>query len=535
MGTKSPTRLGDFWNACYIYMTMLKNAPTDHGRTVLVIEDDIDIQDVVEGFFRPRGYTVLKYNDAEHAIKDLQSGTRADVILTDLNLPNMNGIEFTSRMKESGLSVPIILMTAQKGSEIAVEAIEAGAYDFIVKPIHFMQLLVSVERAIHFNRMNRENAALKVAVKQKSGTEVDGIIGKSPGFLKALDLAKRVSDSAASVFIHGESGTGKEVIAKAIHSCGKRKKESFVAINCSAIPENLLESELFGYAKGAFTGAADKKIGLFEEAEGGTLFLDEIGDLSLPLQAKLLRVLQERQIKRLGENQPRAINVRVVSATHKDLGAEVAAGRFREDLFFRLNVIPITIPPLRERKEDIIPLAEFFLAKYGALNGTMAEGFTKPAFERMLDHQWRGNVRELENKVERAVVLSTTRLLDVDDLFDGDVMLSQSPMSSNQASNHSSTQASGSSGNHLNTENKMSSANGSSAGTSGEITFAEGGMPLGPDGRLLKLEELTMSYIKFALEMNKGAKDRTAQALGIDRKTLYKKLRDLDPTTASVN
>ncbi|RYZ67139.1 MAG: sigma-54-dependent Fis family transcriptional regulator [Proteobacteria bacterium] len=329
--------------------------------------------------------------------------------------------------------------------------------------------------------------------------------------MKALDLAKRVSDSAASVFIHGESGTGKEVIAKAIHSCGKRKKESFVAINCSAIPENLLESELFGYAKGAFTGAADKKIGLFEEAEGGTLFLDEIGDLSLPLQAKLLRVLQERQIKRLGENQPRAINVRVVSATHKDLAAEVAAGRFREDLFFRLNVIPITIPPLRERKEDIIPLAEFFLAKYGALNGTTAEGFTKPAFERMLDHQWRGNVRELENKVERAVVLSTTRLLDVEDLFDGDVSLTQAPATS------------------------AAPVETAAPVSAGEMTIGEGGMPLGPDGRLLKLEELTMSYIKFALEKNKGAKDRTAQALGIDRKTLYKKLRDLDPTTAVVN
>lgn len=477
-------------------------ARTENGRTVLVIEDDIDIQDVVEGFFRPRGYKVVRSSDAAAVIEDLQTGMlKADVILTDLNLPNMSGIEFTTRMKAIGLSTPIILMTAQKGSEIAVQAIEAGAYDFIVKPIHFPQLLVSVERAIHFSRMNRENQVLKVAVKQKSNQVADGIIGRSPGFLKALDLAKRVSDSTSSVFIQGESGTGKEVIAKSIHALGKRAKDPFVAINCSAIPENLLESELFGYAKGAFTGAADKKIGLFEEAEGGTLFLDEIGDLSLPLQAKLLRVLQERQIKRLGENQMRDINVRVVSATHKDLSVEVAAGRFREDLYFRLNVIPISIPPLRDRKEDIVPLAEFFLSKFSALNGAAAEGFTKPALEKLLSYSWRGNVRELENKVERAVVLSSSRLIDVCDLFDGDVLLTANPAQLAAVAPHGATE----------------------------------GMPLGPEGRLLKLEELTMSYIRFALDKNQGAKDRTAQALGIDRKTLYKKLRELDPTKVPMN
>lgn len=494
-------------------------ARSENGRTVLVIEDDLDILDVVEGFFRPRGYKVVRSSDAASVIEELQSGhLKADVILTDLNLPTMSGIEFTSRMKAIGLSTPIILMTAQKGSEIAVQAIEAGAYDFIVKPIHFPQLLVSVERAIHFSRMHRENQVLKVAVKQKANLVADGIIGRSPGFLKALDLAKRVSDSTSSVFIHGESGTGKEVIAKSIHGMGKRSKAPFVAINCSAIPENLLESELFGYAKGAFTGAVDKKIGLFEEAEGGTLFLDEIGDLSLPLQAKILRVLQERQIKRIGENQMRDIDVRVVSATHKDLGAEVAAGRFREDLFFRLNVIPITIPPLRDRREDIVPLAEFFLAKFAAVNGSIAEGFTKPALEKLLSYVWRGNVRELENKIERAVVLSSSRFIDASDLFDGDVVLStnSSVLSNAVAASAAAAAQAGS---------PMSS---SAAGS-------DSAMPLGPEGRLLKLEELTMTYIRFALEKNQGAKDRTAQALGIDRKTLYKRLRDLDESNQGTN
>jgi two-component system response regulator HydG len=489
----------------------------ENGRSILVIEDDLDIQDVVEGFFRPRGYRVIRSEDALTSIQELQSGAlKVDVVLTDLNLPLMSGLEFTRKMKESNVSTPIILMTAQKGSEIAVEAIEAGAYDFIVKPIHFPQLLVSVERAIHFSRIHRENQVLKVAVKQRSSMTGDGIIGRSPGFLKALDLARRVSDSAASIFIHGESGTGKEVIAKSIHASGKRAKQPFVAINCSAIPENLLESELFGYAKGAFTGASDKKIGLFEEADGGTLFLDEIGDLSLPLQAKLLRVLQERQIKQIGENQPRPINVRVVSATHKDLGAEVAAGRFREDLYFRLNVIPITIPPLRERLEDIVPLAEFFLSKYAALNGSPAESFTKAALERLLVNPWRGNVRELENKIERAVVLASSRFIDANDLFDGDLVFS-TPASVLSGAIAAPLAAAG-----------ATSGSGAASGAVGASAVGAGGMPLGPEGRLLKLEELTMSYIRFALEKNAGAKDRTAQALGIDRKTLYKKLRDID-------
>ena len=462
---------------------------------IILIEDDLDIQDVIEGFFRPRGFEVLKFEDPELALGLLTKGEVAgDVILTDLMLPNMTGIEFTQRAKAGGIHIPIILMTAHKAAETAVQAIEAGAYDFIVKPLHFPQLHVSVERALHFNRINRENLTLKAAVKAKDGSALEGVIGRSPGFLKALDLAKRVSNSAASIFITGESGTGKEVIARAIHSYGSRKKGPFVAINCSAIPENLLEAELFGYAKGAFTGATDKKIGLFEEAEGGTLFLDEIGDLSLSLQAKLLRVLQERRIKRVGENQTRAIDVRVVSATHKNLATEVAEHRFREDLFFRLNVIPIALPPLRERREDIIPLAEFFLAKFTALNAARVKGFSKSALERLLEHVWRGNVRELENTVERAVVLCGTEIIDEGDLFD--VAISVAPEAATQTNRAS-----------------------------------EAGLPLGPEGRLLTIEELIQEYIQFALKKNNGAKDRTARELGIDRKTLYRRVQELEKSS----
>ena len=456
-------------------------------QTLVVVDDDADIQDIVVGFFRPRGYNVVPFDDAEQALKAIEEKTVvADVILTDLRLPQMTGIEFTERVKKSGVTAPLILMTAHKSVEVAVSAIDAGAYDFIVKPIHFPQLLVSVERAIHLNKIRVENQALKIAAKVREKTDHNGIIGKSPGFLKALDLAKRVSNSAASVYISGESGTGKEVVARAIHNFGNRRDKPFIAINCSAIPENLLESELFGYAKGAFTGASDKKIGLFEEAQGGTLFLDEIGDLSLPLQAKLLRVLQERKIKRLGENQVRPIDVRVVSATHKDLTVEVNDKRFREDLFFRLNVIPIALPPLRERREDIVPLAEFFLTKYAALNGSSVRGFTKEALEKLYHHFWRGNVRELENTIERAAVLCQSEIIDANDLF-GELEVKPE-----------------------------------------KTATLDAALPLGEDGKLLTLQALTDAYVLFALDKNGGAKDKTARDLGIDRKTLYRRLQMAD-------
>ncbi|MES3037667.1 MAG: sigma-54 dependent transcriptional regulator [Bdellovibrionota bacterium] len=451
-----------------------------------MIEDDKDLLEMAEAFFRPKGYQVVVYEDSNLALKDLEKKkVQCDVIVTDLNMPNLTGIEFTKACKDSGIATPIIIMTANKSIETALEAIQAGAYDFVVKPLNFIQLLVAIERALYLNKVEGENNTLKDAVKIIEGTHFDGIIGKSEGFRKAIDLAKRVANSTANVLIMGESGTGKDVIARMIHNLGDRKKAPYVAINCSAIPENLLESELFGHAKGAFTGASDKKIGLFEEAEGGTLFLDEIGDLSLPLQAKLLRVLQERKIKRIGENQFRPVNVRVISATHKNLKSEIGEKRFREDLFFRLNVIPIQIPPLRERKEDIIPLAEFFLRKFKALNNSQVKGFSKLALDRVLTNPWRGNVRELENAIERAVVLCVTDYIQAEDLPDND-----------QASNDFSARVP----------------------TEKRATF--------DDGRIMKLDDIVKQYVKYALKVNNGVKDKTAKDLGIDRKTLYRKLEE---------
>lgn len=468
---------------CYrLYMLNTKDK-------IVVIEDDIDALELMIEFFKTRGYEVIPYEDAQRALDDLQEGKVAcSVIITDLVLPTISGIEFTKKIKSMDIDLPIILMTAHKKIEIAVEAIKAGAYDFVVKPLNFTQLLVSIERALNLVKVKNENQTLKTAVQIQSGViDIEGIIGRSPGIKRALDLAKRVARSNSNVMVTGESGTGKEIIAKAIHNMSSRKKEPFIAINCSAIPENLLESELFGHAKGSFTGASEKKIGLFEEAEAGTLFLDEIGDLSLPLQAKLLRVLQERKIKRIGETQFRSIDVRIISATHKDLKKEIASRGFREDLYFRLNVIPIHIPPLRERKEDIIPLAEFFLKKFSAINGFAVPKLSKEVLESLLSNTWRGNVRELENTIERAVVLSNGGNIELSDITAEDFTTEATESVSDKF----------------------------------DIKRVAG-------SKILKIDELTKLYVQHVLELNGGVKEKTAHDLGIDRKTLYRKIQEID-------
>ncbi|XGC82124.1 sigma-54 interaction domain-containing protein [Bdellovibrio bacteriovorus] len=307
------------------------------------------------------------------------------------------------------------------------------------------------------------------------------IIAHNARFKEVLNVAKRVAASSANVLITGESGTGKEIVARYIHDLSPRSKEVFVPINCSAIPDQLLESELFGFARGAFTGAAVAKAGLFEEANGGTLFLDEIGDLDLHLQAKLLRVLQEKKVKRVGENHYRPLNIRILAATHNDLGEDVQHKKFREDLYFRLNVVPIAIPPLRERTEDIMPLAHYFLKKYSLKHHASEKRFADDVPAYLLSHSWLGNVRELENTIERSVVLSMSDVITVSDLDGGQRRF-------------------------VNMESIFE-----------RICQKE--------GRLLSLEEVCNHYIDYALQVNNGAREKTAKDLGIDRKTLYRKIQ----------
>lgn len=468
----------------------------EYKKSIMLIEDDVDTQELVTAFFKQQGLKVECFENAEDALVQFDlSKNKFSVVISDLKLPDMSGIEFTKKMKEQGHDTPIIIITSTRGIETAISAIHAGAYDFVVKPLHFPQLLITVQRAMHLTSVKNENTVLKTAIQMKESHDFSGVIAKSESLKKVLELARRVAQSNANVFITGESGSGKEVVAKIVHYEGKGKKCPFVAINCSAIPENLLESELFGHAKGSFTGAVDKKIGLFEEAEGGTLFLDEIGDLSPALQAKLLRVLQERKIKRIGENVFRSINVRIISATHKDLRKEVSEGRFREDLYFRLNVIPIRVPPLRERKEDILPLAEFFLKKFVAVNNSPVKGFTKSALDRLLNMKWYGNVRELENTIERAVVLATSNMIDVNDV--------ESFMQSEESTKE----------------------DGAMKGALAGFDFVA---DLDAAQKPPTLDEISKRYIYHILKINNGAREKTANDLNIDRKTLYRKLQEIE-------
>jgi DNA-binding NtrC family response regulator len=455
--------------------------------TLMIIDDDPDLLDLLCSFFKQRGYNVLTYADAREALDDIEGNKiTVDVVLSDFKLPVMSGVDFIKRIRKMNLVLPIILMTAEGSLEVSLEAIEAGAYDFVLKPLHFPQLLISVQRALFLNQVQTENTTLKSLFSEQDFLGLKGIIGRSPGFKQAMELAKRVSSSQANIIISGESGSGKEVVARAVHELGERKNQPFIAINCSAIPENLLESELFGYAKGAFTGAMGSKVGLFEEANNGTLFLDEIGDLALPLQAKLLRVLQERKIKRIGENQTRDITARIICATHKNLKKEVEAGKFREDLYFRLNVIPIYMPPLRDRKEDILPLSEYFLKKFSIMNNVALKGFTKDAIKKLEGLPWQGNVRELENAIERAVVLATSEFIEADDLPSND-------------HNGSESKSEAGAGNALFTINS-----------------------------LMTLEDVCKKYIEFIFKRNNFAKEQTAKELDIDRKTLYRKLKEIE-------
>jgi len=381
--------------------------------TILVIEDKDSMLAMLKQTLEAEGYQVIPAHDGAEGIKKL-SDERIGLVLTDLKLPKKDGFEVLKAVKQESPLLPVIVMTAFGTIETAVRAVKEGAYDFLTKPFDTEHLLVLIKRALDNSRVAAENILLKAEFADRLG--FPKIIGKSRQLQEITASIQKVAPTNATVLLHGESGTGKELFARAIHYLSNRKNGPFIAINSAAIPRELLESELFGYERGAFTGAEARKLGKLELADKGTVFLDEIGDMDLTLQAKILRVIQEQVIERVGGNRPIKIDVRIVAATNKDIEKAVQAKLFREDLFYRLNVFPITIPPLRERRDDIPPLAQQFLNKYCAevRKGLMA--LSDEAMDILMKCPWKGNVRELENVIERAVIYAEGGVIRAQDL-----------------------------------------------------------------------------------------------------------------------
>ncbi|WP_428261466.1 sigma-54-dependent transcriptional regulator [Haliangium sp.] len=444
--------------------------------TVLVVEDDDAMRDVLQEELSDAGYQVEVAPSARVGI-DMVRRTAVDVVITDLRMPDLDGFDLIRDIKATEKAPPIVMITAFGSIETAIKAVKLGAYDYITKPFEIEELILVIDKAMGELALRRKVAQLQREVENRYG--FDNIIAHSEPMQEVLSLVTRIAGSTASVLLAGESGTGKELIARAIHYQSPRAKCSFVAVNLAAVPEQLIESELFGHTKGAFTDARQDKPGLFAEADGGTLFLDEIGELAAALQAKLLRVLQEQEVRPVGATRPQKVDVRVVAATNRDLEEMMADGSFREDLFYRLNVFQIDLPPLRQRPDDILPLAEHFLAVAAAKRAPALRAQLSPDTRRLLvAYPWPGNVRELENVIERGLTLCR----------DGEIRPEDLPSTVRERRQRD--------------------------------LLAEA------VSRRMNLAELEREYIERVLEDEGGNKTRTAQRLGLDRKTLYRKLEE---------
>jgi two-component system response regulator HydG len=442
---------------------------------ILIVDDERSMCELLDASLRRIGLEVVWRTTADEGLERLQAED-FDVVVTDLNMKGMNGIELCERIVANRPDIPVVVLTAFGSLETAVAAIRAGAYDFLTKPVENEVLRMTVARAVRHRALNQEVKRLRRAVSESKRFEE--LLGGSPAMVRVYDLIDRVAGIDASVLITGESGTGKEMVARALHRRGPRAKGPFVAINCAAMPESLLESELFGHAKGAFTDAKLARAGLFVQASGGTLFLDEIGELSLTLQPKLLRALQEHKVRPVGGDTEVRFDARIVVATNRDLESMIEEHRFREDLFYRVNVIHVALPPLRERGSDILLLAQHFLAHHAASFNKRVLGIAPAAAEKLLAYAWPGNVRELQNSIERAVALTQFEQLTVDDLPE-----------------------------------KVRDYRPS------YLVLAAG-----DPSELVPLEEVERRYILRVLEAVGGSKTLAAQKLGLDRKTLYRKL-----------
>ena len=447
------------------------------GSKVLVIDDDAVARDLLADALKKDGHDVEAFSNGAEALSRGRQ-TRVDLVLTDIRMGTVDGLTVLREFKRFSPDTSIVLLTAFGSLEGAIEGIKQGAFDYLAKPFRKEEIKLVVQRALDHCRLVRENARFREELKGKD--EWSPLVGSSPAMLDVYKLVARVSESKSTVLLQGESGTGKELIARAIHTNGPRRDKPFIPVNCGALPDTLLESEMFGYEKGAFTGAAGTKVGLFESANGGTLFLDEIGELGQALQVKLLRVMQDQEVRRVGSTTSAKVDVRIIAATNRDLEQLVKEGKFRDDLFYRLKVVPITLPSLVDRREDIPMLVHHFLQKCAAGIGHTVRGVLPDTMTLLTQYRWPGNVRELENAIERAVSLSHGPLLTPEDLPD---VIRQ----------------------------------GATADAATRLAHTDG-----LDDVYLTLEEVEKRHLIRVLRETKGNKVKAAKILGIDRRTLYR-------------
>lgn len=449
---------------------------------ILVIDDERSMVDLLETDLALRGYKVSGYTSSTAAL-DALSATDAQVVLTDMHMPGANGLQVCERVVANRPDIPVVVMTAFGSMETAIEAIRAGAWDFVTKPVEMELLAVVMDRAVRHHNLQEE--VRRLTDKPQPTDRFEDLIGACPPMQKLFEQIRKIAPTSANVLITGESGTGKELVARAIHRHSLRKGGPFVGINCAAIPENLLESELFGHAKGAFTDARADRKGLFQQAQGGTLFLDEIGDFPLALQAKLLRAMEERTVRPVGGDKEITFDARILTATNRDLQAAVEAGRYREDFYFRINVIQLDLPPLRSRGNDVLLIARSLLQTFARDMGKNVNDFQPSVAERFLNYDWPGNVRELRNVLERAVALTEFEKLIVDDLPDRIRDYRQSTF-------------------RIDTSNPA---------------------------ELQTLEAVERQYIQRVLASVQGNRTEAARILGVDRKTLYRRLKQDEDST----
>ena len=443
---------------------------------ILIVDDEQMMCEMLEDDLKRHGFHPTCYRSAEKAIDALKAES-FDVLLTDMNLPNMNGIELCERVVANRPDIPVIVITAFGSMETAIAAIRAGAYDFVTKPIDTEFLALALDRAVNHHGLQEKVKILDDALKKTH--QFDELIGQSPPMRKLIDRLERVADTETSLLITGETGTGKELVAQALHRRSRRHKGPFVAVNCAALPDALLESEFFGHKSGAFTDARTERKGLFFQANGGTLFFDEIGDFPLALQPKLLRSLEERRVRPIGGTSEISFDARIIAATNRDIETAVEESRFREDLYYRINVIQINLPPLRERGTDILLLAHHFVEQFAIRADEQIEGISNSASEKLLNYTWPGNIRELRNIIERAVVLTRYEKISVDDLPE-------------KIRDYKTSQ------------------------------FLVGG---DNPSELVPIQEVEHRYILHVLKTVGGNKTLAARVLGLDRKTLYRKLQ----------